>query len=68
MLSRNLLYTALTRARRAAVLIGDEAAIRCAVAELRDQERQTGLRALLVSDVGRQPAVARRPSTSGVQP
>ena len=47
MLSRNLLYTALTRARRAAVLIGDEAAIARAVAETRDQERQTGLVALL---------------------
>jgi exodeoxyribonuclease V alpha subunit len=47
MLSRNLLYTALTRARRAAVLIGDEAAIERAVAETRDLERCTGLRALL---------------------
>jgi exodeoxyribonuclease V alpha subunit len=47
MLTRNLLYTALTRARRAAVLIGDEAAIRRAVAETRDQARSTGLVALL---------------------
>jgi exodeoxyribonuclease V alpha subunit len=47
MLSRNLLYTALTRARRAAVIIGDEAAIARAVAETRDQERRTGLAALL---------------------
>lgn len=47
MLSRNLLYTALTRARRAAVIVGDEAAIARAVAETRDRERRTGLAALL---------------------
>ena len=50
MLSRNLLYTALTRARRAAVLVGDEAAIARAVAEVRDRERRTGLAALLRSE------------------
>ena len=47
MLTRNLLYTALTRARKAAVIIGDEAAIARAVAETRDQERRTGLALLL---------------------
>lgn len=52
MLSRNLLYTALTRARQAAVIIGDEAAIARAVAETRDQERRTGLAALLRTDIG----------------
>ena len=52
MLTRNLLYTALTRARRAAVLIGDEAAIARAVAETRDQERQTGLATLLRAQAG----------------
>ncbi|HET8631829.1 MAG TPA: AAA family ATPase, partial [Thermomicrobiales bacterium] len=50
MLSRNLLYTALTRARRAAVLVGDEAAIRRAVAEARDTARHTGLAALLAGE------------------
>jgi exodeoxyribonuclease V alpha subunit len=50
MLSRNLLYTALTRARRAAVLVGDEAGIARAVAEVRDQERQTGLVSLLKAE------------------
>jgi exodeoxyribonuclease V alpha subunit len=49
MLSRNLLYTALTRARRAVVLVGDEAAIARAVAETRDQQRSTGLAHLLAS-------------------
>ena len=52
MLSRNLLYTALTRARGAAVLIGDEAAIARAVAETRDQERRTGLATLLRAQRG----------------
>ena len=50
MLTRNLLYTALTRARRAAVLIGDEEAIMRAVAETRDQARSTGLVSLLRAD------------------
>jgi exodeoxyribonuclease V alpha subunit len=49
MLSRNLLYTALTRARRAAVVIGDEAALVRAVAETRDLRRYTGLGALLTA-------------------
>ena len=47
MLTRNLLYTALTRARRAAVIVGDTAAVERAVAETRDQARRTGLVALL---------------------
>jgi exodeoxyribonuclease V alpha subunit len=50
MLSRNLLYTALTRAKGAAVIVGDEAAIARAVAETRDRERRTGLAALLAAE------------------
>ena len=49
MLSRNLLYTALTRARRVAVIVGDEAAVRRAVAETRDLARSTGLARLLAA-------------------
>ena len=60
MLTRNLLYTALTRARRAVVIVGDEAAITRAVAETRDQERSTGLAALLAID-------ERRPATDDGQ-
>ena len=52
MLSRNLLYTAITRARKAVVIVGDEAAIARAVAETRDQERCTGLRELLATEGG----------------
>jgi exodeoxyribonuclease V alpha subunit len=48
-LTRNLLYTALTRARRAVVLIGDHAAIERAVADTRAGERTTGLATLLTA-------------------
>jgi exodeoxyribonuclease V alpha subunit len=47
MLSRNLLYTALTRARRYAVVVGDPPALARAAAETRDLQRSTGLVALL---------------------
>ena len=56
MLTRNLLYTALTRARRVVVVVGDEAGIARAVAETRDMQRHTGLGWLLDSgtrDAGR---------------
>jgi exodeoxyribonuclease V alpha subunit len=46
-LTRNLLYTALTRGRRAVVLVGDHAAIERAVADARAGERTTGLATLL---------------------
>ncbi|MDB5058529.1 MAG: recombinase [Chloroflexi bacterium] len=49
MLSRSLLYTAITRARQAVVIVGDDAAIVRAVADVRDQNRYTGLAALLTS-------------------
>ena len=60
-LSRNLLYTALTRARRAVVVVGDEAAIAEAVARTRDQERVTGLPVLLAGRGDR--CRHRRPGT-----
>lgn len=47
MLTRNLLYTALTRAKRVAVIVGDTAAVARAVTDTRDQQRQTGLAVLL---------------------
>jgi exodeoxyribonuclease V alpha subunit len=65
MLSRNLLYTALTRARRAAVLIGDEPALARAVRETRDQERCTGLAALL--DAGADAADAADGAAAGTR-
>ncbi len=43
MLSRNLLYTAITRARQICVLIGDPRAIRLALSELKKEERYSGL-------------------------
>jgi exodeoxyribonuclease V alpha subunit len=52
MLSRNLLYTAITRARRAVAIVGDRQAIARAVAETRDMARCTGLATLLADDSG----------------
>jgi exodeoxyribonuclease V alpha subunit len=43
MLSRNLLYTAVTRARRLCVLVADPRALGLALAETRREERMTGL-------------------------
>ena len=43
MLSRNLLYTAVTRARRLCVLVADPKALRIALADDRREERQTRL-------------------------
>jgi exodeoxyribonuclease V alpha subunit len=47
MLSRNLLYTAVTRAKRLCVLVADPKAIKLALSEVRKDERQTGLEARL---------------------
>ncbi|MBK7579394.1 MAG: ATP-dependent RecD-like DNA helicase [Myxococcales bacterium] len=47
MLSRNLLYTAVTRARRLCVLVSDPRALRLALSEVRREERSTGLMARL---------------------
>lgn len=41
MLSRNLLYTAVTRARKLVVLVGSQKAIGLAVRQVKDQERYT---------------------------
>ena len=43
MLERNILYTALSRAQRLAVLITQDAAVRIAVAQARSTRRRTGL-------------------------
>jgi exodeoxyribonuclease V alpha subunit len=43
MLSRNLLYTAVTRARKLCVLVADPKALRLALTEVRKEERLTGL-------------------------
>ena len=47
MLSRNLLYTGLTRAKQALLIVGDQAALRRAAADAREMSRQTGLIPLL---------------------
>ncbi|MBD2536100.1 heavy metal transporter [Nostoc flagelliforme FACHB-838] len=43
MLSRNLFYTGLTRARKLAIIIGDKKAISLAVRTTDDQQRYTRL-------------------------
>jgi exodeoxyribonuclease V alpha subunit len=43
MLSRNLLYTGLTRAKKLAILIGSNKAIGLAVRQLKEQQRYTSL-------------------------
>ncbi len=48
MLSRNLLYTGLTRAKRLAVLVGPSKAIGLAVRQVKDQQRYTFLEQRLV--------------------
>ena len=52
MLSRNLLYTAVTRARRLCVLVADPKALRIALADDRREERQTRLVERLRAGVG----------------
>ena len=47
MLQRNLLYTAITRARRLVVLVGTRRAVAIAVRNARTQQRNTQLAALL---------------------
>ena len=41
MLSRNLIYTGLTRARKLAIIVGPQKAIGLAVRQMRDRERYT---------------------------
>ncbi|MEP0914839.1 ATP-dependent RecD-like DNA helicase [Leptolyngbya sp. GB1-A1] len=41
MLSRNLIYTGLTRARRLVILVGGQKAIAMAISQVRDQQRYT---------------------------
>ena len=43
MLSRNLLYTGLTRAKQLAILVGPQKAIALAVRQVKDQQRYTML-------------------------
>jgi exodeoxyribonuclease V alpha subunit len=58
MLQRNLLYTALTRARKLAVILGTEQAIGMAVRNAKPDVRYTGLLARLREEPERAEAVA----------
>ncbi len=55
MLSRNLFYTGLTRAKKLAIVVGAKKAISLAVRSTDDQERYTRLRSRLVQAPGRPP-------------
>jgi exodeoxyribonuclease V alpha subunit len=52
MLQKNLLYTALTRAKRLAILVGEERALRIAVGNRRVRPRYTRLAERLTGPVG----------------
>jgi exodeoxyribonuclease V alpha subunit len=53
MLSRNLLYTAVTRAKRLCVVVTDPRALRLALSEVRREERSTRLRERLRETPGK---------------
>lgn len=53
LLERSLIYTAITRAKKLCVLVGDERALSLAVSRQESRKRWTGLRALLSSSSGR---------------
>jgi exodeoxyribonuclease V alpha subunit len=53
MLSRNLLYTAITRARRLCVVVADPRALRMALAETRKEDRTTSLVERIAGEVRR---------------
>ncbi len=50
LLERSLIYTAITRARRLVVLVGDEKALALAIRRQESRKRWTGLRQLLAGD------------------
>jgi exodeoxyribonuclease V alpha subunit len=52
MLSRNLLYTAVTRGKRLVVLVSDPRALELALSERRREERRTRLRERLAAAIG----------------
>lgn len=54
MLSRNLLYTAITRAKKGVVLVGDRVGIERAVKNARDSRRNTGLADRLRESAGQE--------------
>jgi exodeoxyribonuclease V alpha subunit len=47
LLERSLIYTAITRAKRLCVLVGDERALSLAVSKQESRKRWTGLRAMI---------------------
>jgi len=64
MLSRNLLYTAATRAKRLLVLVTDDKALRLALADTRREDRHSWLSRRLRDAAGRQSPSATRSRTT----
>lgn len=60
MLSRNLLYTGLTRAKQLAILVGPQKAIALAIRQVKDQQRYTLLDQRL-NETDRMPGRPPRP-------
>jgi exodeoxyribonuclease V alpha subunit len=52
LLSRNLFYTGLTRAKKLALVIGSEKAIGFTVKQQKEQQRYTRLQERLVTSIG----------------
>jgi exodeoxyribonuclease V alpha subunit len=65
MLERNILYTALSRAQRLAVLISQEQAVRVAVAQGRSTRRRTNLQARLMRALAGPDTLDRPPLYTG---
>jgi exodeoxyribonuclease V alpha subunit len=61
MLQRNLLYTAITRAREKVVLVGQEAAIRRAVTNVGSRLRYSRLAARLTAAPANRPGATTAP-------
>ncbi|HEX9038312.1 MAG TPA: ATP-dependent RecD-like DNA helicase [Ktedonobacterales bacterium] len=70
LLQRTLLYTAITRAKRLCVVVGDPRALRHAVENSARAARNTGLAARLRGPtlLGRDPLAAAAPASSGAAP
>jgi ATP-dependent exoDNAse (exonuclease V) beta subunit len=67
MLSRNLFYTGLTRAKQMAIIIGQEKPIAIAVKQVKDRLRYTKLKERLVtfSELGKYPLFSSNNQFSG---
>lgn len=59
MLTRQLFYTAITRAKQGVVLVGDRAGLEYAVRQTRDADRLTALKERIQAEIGRRDAAPK---------